>query len=198
MDAAKLLEDVTGRVRAALDEAEEKAREIIATAEARAKEIVANAEADAARVRERAEGEAQERLGQVREALASIEGSLGVSPSSEIDPGPAEVPEPMPPVEPEPSPPAEPEPQPPAEPEPMPPDPEIEPPAPAEPDRGAPQLTNGFSAERSSDSTAARIVAMKMALDGSSRDEISSHLDSHYDIESSGKLLDDVMARAKR
>jgi outer membrane biosynthesis protein TonB len=198
MDAAKLLEDVTGRVRAALDEAEDKAREIVASAEARAKELVETAEADATRIREEAETEAQERLAQVREALTRLEGTLGISPSSEIDPGPAEVPEPMPPVEPEPSPPAEPEPQPPVEPEPMPPDPEIEPPAPAEPDRGAPQLSNGSSGERSGDSTAARIVAMKMALDGSPRDEISDHLDSHYDIESTGKLLDDVMARAKR
>ena len=177
MDAQKLLDDVTGRVRAALDEAEEKAREIVANAEDRAKELIANAEAEATKIRERAETEAHERLAQVREALASLEGSIGGSPSSEVDPGPAEVPEPMPPIEPEPSPPAEPEPQPPAEPEPMPPDPEIEPPAPAEPDRGSPQLTNGFSSDRSHDATAARIVAMKMALDGSSRDEIGAHLD---------------------
>lgn len=198
MDAQKLLEDVTGRVRAALDEAEGKAREIISTAEDRASKVIADAEAEAAKIRDRAESEAQDRLAKVRDALANLEGSFGGSPSSEIDPGPAEVPEPMPPVEPEPSPPTEPEPQPPAEPEPMPPDPEIEPPAPAQPDRGSPQLTNGFGSERSHDSTAARIVAMKMALDGSSRDEISSHLDDNYEIESNEKLLDDVMARAKR
>lgn len=198
MDAVQLVEDLTGRVRAALDEAEEKAREIVATAEARAKELVANAEAEAANIRERAEVETQERLGQIREALESIEGTLIRSPSSEIDPGPVEVPEPMPPVEPEPSPPAEPEPQPPAEPEPQPPEPEIEPPAPAEPDRGAPQLTNGFKSNRSPDSTAARIVAMKMALDGADRTEISFHLDENYDVENTDALLDDVMTRAKR
>ena len=207
MDAAKLVDDLTGRVRAALDEAEEKAREIVANAEDKAKELVSNAEADAARIRERVEAEAHDRLAKVREALASLEGSFGGSPSSEIDPGPAEVPDPMPPSEPEPSPPTEPEPQPPAEPEPMPPEPEIEPPAPAEPDRDAPKLeeevaapaaTNGFDTERSSDSTAARIVAMKMALDGSSRDDIGTHLDENYDIESFEKLLDDVMTRAKR
>jgi cell division septum initiation protein DivIVA len=204
MDAAKLVDDLTGRVRAALDEAEEKAREIVADAEDKAKELIAGAEADAAKIRERAESEAHDRLAQVREALASLEGSFGASPSSEIDPGPAEVPEPMPPVEPEPSPPVEPEPQPPAEPEPMPPDPEIEPRARAEPDRDAPQLaqvavaTNGFSRDRSHDATAARIVAMKMALDGSTRGEIESHLDENYEIEASDKLLDDVMTRAKR
>ena len=198
MDAAKLLEDVTGRVRAALDEAEEKAREVVASAEDRAKEILSNAEAEAQKIRERADSEAQERLNKVREALTSLEGTFGSSPSSEIDPGPAEVPEPMPPVEPEPSPPAEPEPMPPAEPEPMPPDPEIEPPAPAQPDRESPQMANGFSSERSHDATAARIVAMKMALDGSSRKEIADQLSKTYDIDSSDKLLDDVMARAKR
>jgi outer membrane biosynthesis protein TonB len=206
MDAQKLVDDLTGRVRAALDEAEEMARVIIANAEDKAAELIANAEEDAAKIRERAEAGAHERLAQVREALVSLEGSFGGSPSSEIDPGPAEVPEPMPPVEPEPSPPAEPEPQPPAEPEPMPPDPEIEPPAPAEPDRDSPQLndangtpsTNGFSSDRSHDSTAARIVAMKMALDGSSRDEIEAHLDENYEIENSDTLLDDVMKRAKR
>jgi hypothetical protein len=90
----------------------------------------------------------------------------------------------------------------------MPPDPEIEPPAPAEPDRESPQLaedkaatiTNGFSRsnDRSHDSTAARIVAMKMALDGSSRDDISAHLEDNYEVDGSEKLLDDVMARAKR
>lgn len=197
MDAQKLIEDVTGRLRAALDEAEERAREIVATAEDRAKELIANAEEDAQRIRDRAETEAQDRMAKVRDALSSLEGAL-TSPSSEIDPGPAEVPEPMPPVEPEPSPPAEPEPQPPAEPEPMPPDPEIEPPAPAQPDREAPQMTNGFKAERSHDSTAARIVAMKMALDGSTREEIAAHLDANYETENNAKLVDDVMARAKR
>jgi outer membrane biosynthesis protein TonB len=198
MDATKLVDDLAGRVRAALEEAEEKARDIVANAEEKAKELIANAEAEAAKIREGAETEAQDRLAKVREALASLEGTIGGSPSSEIDPGPAEVPEPMPPLEPEPSPPAEPEPQPPAEPEPMPPEPEIEPPAPAQPDREAPALANGFSSERSQDSTAARIVAMKMALDGATRDEISSHLEENYEIESSGTLLDDVMTRAKR
>ncbi len=82
----------------------------------------------------------------------------------------------------------------------MPPDPEIEPPAPAQPDRESPQMTNGFSgsSDRSQDATAARIVAMKMALDGSSRDEIEAHIDEHYEIDGPEKLVYDVMARAKR
>ncbi len=80
----------------------------------------------------------------------------------------------------------------------MPPDPEIEPPAPAEPDRESPSADQRLFERALHDPTAARIVAMKMALDGSSRDEIEAHLDSNYEIESSGKLLDDVMTRAKR
>jgi vacuolar-type H+-ATPase subunit H len=205
MDAQKLVEDVAGRVRAALEEAEERAREIVSSAEERAQELMESAEEDAQRIRERAEVEAQERLVKVREALASLQGALSEAPSSEIDPGPVEVPEPMPPVEPEPSPPAEPEPMPPAEPEPMPPDPEIEPPAPAQPDRESPQLArdeapaaNGSSGERSHDATAARIVAMKMALDGSSREDIENHLAENYEIDDGTKLVEDVMARAKR
>jgi len=218
MDVAKLVEDVTGRVRAALDEAEETAREIVATAEDKANELIANAEDEAEKIRNRAETESQDRLTKVREALSSLEGVVSQpgesgspswesgSPSSEIDPGPAEVPEPMPPVEPEPSPPTEPEPMPPAEPEPMPPDPEIEPPAPAQPDRESPEMANGegFSvrgsraSERSHDPTAARIVAMKMALDGSSREEITIHIDENYEVEATEKLVDDVVSRAQR
>jgi hypothetical protein len=38
---------------------------------------------------------------------------------------------------------------------------------------------------------------MKMALDGASREEIDSHLESNYDLDSRDKLLDDVLARAK-
>ncbi len=199
MDAAKLLEDVTGRVRAALDEAEEKARE-----------IVSGAEKDATSIRGEGRGRGDEDPRARRDGGAGASdagsrgpverrGSIGGSPSSEIGPGPVEVPEPMPPTEPEPMPPAEPEPTPPAEPEPLPPEPEIEPPAPAQPDRESPRLSRTVRpAERSHDATAARIVAMKMALDGASRDEIPAHLDENYEIDGTDKLLDDVMARAKR
>lgn len=206
MDAEKLLNDVTGRVRDALESAESRAKDIVGDAEARARDLIADAEAEARDIRERAEAEAQQRLAQVREALVGIEASMSdagpadsVGPAeAEVNPQPVTVPEPTPPAEPEPMPPAEPEPTPPAEPEPMPPEPEIEPPAPAQPDRESPELGNGFGSERSHDSTAARIVAMKMALDGASRDEIAGHIAGNYEIDASEKLLDDVMARAKR
>lgn len=195
-----------GRMREVLDSAQDRAKEIVSDAEDKARDLIANAEDEARTIRDRAEDEAQQRLAQVRDALIGIEGAITSSPakaaanepSAEIDPGPVEVPEPMPPVEPEPSPPAEPEPMPPDEPEPFPSEPEIEPPAPAEPDRESPEMVNGFRGERSHDATAARIVAMKMALDGADRDQISGHLDDNYDIEASEKLLDDVMTRAKR
>lgn len=203
MDAEQVLKEVTGRVRDALDAADARAREIVTDAEARAKKLIAEAEAEAERIRARAETESQQRVAQVRDALANIEGAMsgeskGSAPAAEVNPQPPTIPEPAPPVEPEPMPPAEPEPMPPVEPEPMPPGPEIEPPAPAQPDRESPAATNGSGAELSKDATAARIVAMKMALDGTPREEISAHLAGHYDIEGPDKLLDDVMARAKR
>ena len=200
MDVEKLAQDLSERVREALGQAESRAKEIIAEAEDRARKLVTEAEADAKRIRERAEAEADERLAKVREALSGLEGAFGGGTKAEVDPGPVTVPEPTPQPVPEPQPPAEPEPMPPAEPEPMPPDPEIEPPAPAQPDRDAPAATpasvNGGSAK--GDEIGARIVATKMALDGSSRDEIAAHLAEHYDVADPVKLLDFVMERAKR
>ncbi len=46
------------------------------------------------------------------------------------------------------------------------------------------------------DDAAARLTAMKMALDGSSRDEIASELESKFGAGDRGALLDDVLARA--
>jgi outer membrane biosynthesis protein TonB len=194
MDIEKLAQDLSGQVREALTQAEARAKEIVGEAEERARKLIADAEAEAQRIRERAESEADERLAKVREAL---EGVLdGRQATAEVDPQPPVVPEPTPPPIPEPTPPAEPEPQPPAEPEPLPPSPEIEPPAPPQPDRQPPAALNGGS-ERG-DEIGARIVATKMALDGSSREEIASHLAENYEVADQDALLDFVMARAKR
>ncbi len=191
MDPDKIVTDVTERV-----------RELIMEAQERAEEIVREAEADAARVREAAESQARERLAEVRTALQDLQGKLGdSSPQAEVTPGPVTVPEPSPPAVPEPTPdpvpdpvpsPAPvPEPTPEPVPEPTPPPDEGDPPAAAgaEPDTG-----NG---ERSADKAAARLVAMKMALDGAAREDIDTHLAAHYDVEHRDKLLDDVLARAK-
>jgi len=201
MDAEKLVEDLAGRVRDALSDAESRAREIVDAAEQRAQKLVTDAEAEAQRIRERAEVEADERLTKVREALSGLEGALGDSgarePASEVDPRPPSIPEPTPQPMPEPTPPAEPEPMPPAEPEPMPPSPEIEPPPPPQPDRQPPTTEAANGAGRGS-AVGARIVATKMALDGSTREEIAAHLATNYDVENPEALLDAVMARAAR
>jgi hypothetical protein len=48
------------------------------------------------------------------------------------------------------------------------------------------------------DDSAARLVAMKMALDGKGREEITSELDSRFGASDRSALLDDVLARAGR
>lgn len=152
-------------------------RALIADAERKAAEIVERAEQDAARIRDRAESEAREKLDRARRALAE--------PSGEDAPA-AETPDPRPPM-PTPEPPApRPDPTPPTEPEPAPPSAADGPasvPAPG---------SNG------GDDSAARLVAMKMALDGKGREEISSELDSRFGASDRDGLLDDVLARAGR
>ncbi len=203
MDADKLVQDLSERVRDALAHADARAKDIVGEAEERARKLVADAESEARRIRDRAEAEAEERLAKVRDALSGLEGALGAdAPKGEVDPRPPQVPEPTPQPMPEPTPPAEPEPMPPAEPEPMPPEPEIQPPAPAQPDRDAPAAAptgmalNGGAGR--GDEIGARIVATKMALDGSSRDEIAAHVAEHYEVAAPEDLLDFVMSRAKR
>jgi hypothetical protein len=143
----------------------------------------------------------------------------------EVDPKPPTVPEPTPPLEPEPTPPQTPEPTPPLEPEPTPPQtPEPQPPGPqiaagspstddllaqlkgeaaptpggrSKPGNG--DAGNGAAAESATDGdvAAARLIAMKMALDGASRDEIAIHLEDNFSLSSTDELLDDVLARAR-
>ena len=48
----------------------------------------------------------------------------------------------------------------------------------------------------SDDSQSARLVAMKMALDGASREEIDAELASSYSLDDRNALLDDVLAKA--
>jgi uncharacterized protein YjbJ (UPF0337 family) len=195
MDAEKLVQDLSERVRDALTQADARAKEIVGEAEERARKLIDDAEAEAKRIRDRAEAEAEERLAKVREALSGLEGALG-GERAEVDPRPAPEPSPTPQPVPEPTPPAEPEPTPPVEPEPMPPEPEIAPPPAPVPDRDAPAAVNG-GAEKG-DEIGARIVATKMALDGASRAEIAAHLAAHYEVAKPDELLDFVMERAKR
>lgn len=178
-DAEKIVHDVAERV-----------RELVSEAEARAAEIVREAEADANRIRERAEAEARERLDEVRSALSDLEGRLKGG-SAEVDPGPVTVPEPSPEPVPEPSPTPVPEPTPDPVPEPTP-DPVPEPTPP--PDEGTPPSAGNGA--KSGDTVAARLVAMNMALEGASRDEIERALASEYELDDSAGLIDDVLSKA--
>jgi outer membrane biosynthesis protein TonB len=188
MDAEQIVHDVAERVRA-----------VIADAEERAAAIVRDAEEEAKGIRARAEEDARTRLDDVQRAFADLQGKLGGSPQGEVIPEPVTVPEPEPPDTPEPTPDPVPDPVPGPEPVPEPtpePVPEPTPGEPPGPEPGEP-AADGNGGSLSSDKAAARLVAMKMALDGASREEIDAHLAANYDVENREKLLDDVLARAK-
>lgn len=163
----------------------DRVRELVDEAEQRATEIVREAEQEAQRIRSRAETEARERLDEVRSALDRLQGKLSGAGGAEVEPGPATVPEPEPPATPEPEPPPVPEPEPEPVPEPEPPPDEATPPSPEPP---AP----------SDDGAAVRLVAMKLALDGTSRDEARAKLAAEYSVADLDALLDDVYAKAGR
>jgi outer membrane biosynthesis protein TonB len=152
-------------------QAAEAVRRTVAEAEARAEQIVSEAEAEAKRIRDEAEAEARERIERARRALSELAG---------------ETPPPRPDPEPEPSPRPDPVPEPAPEPQPEPvPDPD---PVPPEPTAGG---ANG-------DDAAARLVAMKLAVDGKGRDEIEAELTQKFGPGDRSGLLDDVLTRAGR
>jgi outer membrane biosynthesis protein TonB len=202
MSAEEIVRDVAERVRALIGEAEERAAEIVRDAEREAEEI-----------RSRAEAEARERLEEVRRVLDRVEQGLGgAAPTSEVTPGPVTVPEPEPSPVPEPTPDPGPAPDPEPVPEPTP-DPVPEPtPPPDEADQPSAErrtteelieqlkTAEGEAAgeratENGADATGARLVAMKMALDGASREEIDAHLAESFDLTDRDALLDEVLAR---
>jgi outer membrane biosynthesis protein TonB len=197
-DAEKIVSDVADRV-----------RELVDDAERRAQELVREGELEAKRIRARAETEAEERLAEARRALEELQARLGgesggaSTGGSEVDPGPVRVPEPTPdPVpEPGPQPTPEPGPQPVPEPtperipEPTPPPDEGTPPAPGTAEQSAADAGNGV---RSGDVAAARLVAMNMALEGASREDIDTALAADFDLDDRAKLVDEVLARAGR
>jgi|SRR5215211_772667 len=183
MDAEQIVHDVAERVRA-----------VIADAEERAAAIVSDAEEEATGIRARAEQDARRRLDEVQEAISDLQGKLGSSPEAEVTPEPVTVPEPAPPDTPEPTPDPVPDPVPGPTPVPEPTPEPIPEPTPDEPSEPA---ADGNGGALSTDKAAARLVAMKMALDGASREEIDAHLAANYDVENREKLLDDVLARAK-
>lgn len=169
MDAEDLIRQTSDSVRAALE-----------AAQRRADEIVREAEAEAQRIRGRAEAEARERLDQVRQALEQLEAGLGAksappkSQSAEPQPPPAEA---------------------------------------ASGDVSTEELVQRLKAggegansepqppaaapnETSSDDVGARLVAMKLALDGTSRAQAREQLAADYSIADLDSLLDDVYSKA--
>ena len=193
--AGSLAESTGERVAGIIAAAEAKAAELEQEARERAEQIVADGRREAADQVRRAQDSVVGLVSQadeLRERVGELSRGLGGSPAGETPtPGPVPVPEPEPPtpevdptpvVVPEPEPPREPEPSPVPEPVPLP-DPTPEEPPPA--------AANG-------DDAGARLVAMKMALDGASREEIAKHLAESYDLANAEALLDDVLARVGR
>ncbi|MGZ8621873.1 MAG: hypothetical protein ACXWW8_04720 [Solirubrobacterales bacterium] len=152
---------------AAIDAAEEKAAEIEREAREKAEAILGEARADAKGILDRAQSA-------VAGLAAEITGDVPKPPAPAPEPGPDPAPEPQPPADPEPSPDSVPEPTPLPEP------PSEEPPPAA--------ATNGSA-------DGARLVAMKMALEGASREKVAAHLADAYGLSDSDALLTDVFAR---
>ena len=83
-------------------------------------------------------------------------------------------------------------------PPPPPPEPEPDPAPPAPVVSLAPDPAPAPAAVESDGDSAARLVAMKMAIDGSSREEIEAELNSKFGAAERSALLDDVLSRAGR
>jgi hypothetical protein len=181
-------------------EAATRVREIVASATRRAEEIVSQAEAEAERIRTEAEAQARKRLDQVRQALEQLEEGLGATRAPEVR-EPEQNPEAL-----NPEPKAK-------EPEAKPPDSRPPDPAPrgkastkelierlkagGETPKPEPERTpNPSQQEPSNDAGAARLVAMKLALEGTSRNEAHKQLAAQYDIADLDALLDEVYAKA--
>jgi DivIVA domain-containing protein len=190
-EPASLADVAARKVASIVEAAEAKAKEIETDARREADELLSNARSQARDQIERAQRSVAKLIGQadeLRERIGAMaEDVVGMEKGrAETDPGPQPVPEPAPPTpEVEPGPVTVPEPEPPREPEPEPPlipEPHPEPPAPA--------AANG------ADEQAARLVAMKMVLDGSSREDVAKHLAANYELADTDELLDQVFARA--
>ncbi len=164
-------EEILRQVSGAIDAAEERAAEIERDAREIAEAVLADARTEAGRILERAQT-----------AVAGLAAEI----AGEVPEPPQPPPAPDPPADPEPGPPADPEPDPDPVPEPTPlPEPPSEEPPPA-------------AAARNGDDAGARLVAMKMALDGSTREAVAGHLAEAYGLTDSDALLDDVFARVAK
>jgi len=184
-------ETAADKVRAIVDAAERSATELEEAARTEARRIRADAEreteeqlrrmqAAADRLAARAddlEGALEQLAGRVREAIATLREDLRDLRAAPAAPGPDKAAKPEVVAEPVPEVDAELEPAVVAEPE-----PEL-----AEPDP-APAPPGG--------SEGARVIALNMALGGSTREETARYLDENFELDDRDALLDDVYARA--
>ncbi len=151
-------------------QAADSVRQVIAEAQKQAAEIISAAEKEAEGIRARAQAEARDQVEGAKRALEELTARFGQQSSSPQQAAPPPTPEPPPP------PPGPPTPEP-AE-------------ATTEPEPTA------APASASDDSQAARLVAMKMALDGVFRDEIDAELEKSYSLADRAALVDEVLAKA--
>jgi vacuolar-type H+-ATPase subunit H len=159
-------------VRRIVAEAEDRAEEIVREAEGKATSIREQAEAEASQIRERAEADARGQIEAAKRALDELGGTLAAAATAAI-PGAETVPA-EPETEPEPQPEPVPEPEPAPEPEPL-----------------VPSAANG-------DDAAERLVAMKLAVEGTDRAAIEAELGQRFGAGDRSALLDDVLSRAAR
>ncbi len=173
-------------------QAAESVRAVMEEAQKQATEIVAAAEKEAGEIRERAEAEAREKVEGARAALEELGDRLGITGAPA--PKPAAAPPPPPPAkkpDPQPQTPAPPpEPEPPIAQEPEP-EPEV-----VEPNSSPAVAPTSAGGAKSGDAQAARLVALKLALDGVSQDDARSQLTSEYEVPDLDSLLSDVYAKA--
>jgi len=181
------------QVKAIVEAAERGAQEIRESAQAEAREHVANVTSAADQLRERIEQmerDMTQLIIDLREGADRLRGDLdelqagtdelssarGAAPAAPTSAPPA--PEPRA-VEPAPEPPAASDPEAPA----------------AAPESAGPEPP-AQSAPRNGDSAAARIVALDMALSGTSREDTDRYLAANYDLPDRAALLDEVYAAA--
>jgi dsDNA-specific endonuclease/ATPase MutS2 len=153
--------------------AEQVARQVedaISSAQGRAEEIVATARREAEQIRSAAEAEAEERIRRAQEAVDRLVAQAGQLRDA---------------VAGEPAPPPAPEPK-----------AADRAPEPAGETRSTEDLIEQMKGGGAKpDEGGARLVAMKMALDGKPRDEVERHLQSNFELDGTDALLDDVYAR---
>jgi hypothetical protein len=183
--ADELAAQAADAVRKILADAEARAAQIVSDAEAQAGEIRSGAEVEAGQIRERGEADARGQIEAAKRALDELGGTLVAAASEALPASEA------PPAEPERS---EPEPQPEPEPEalaesPGAPEAPVSPPAAS--DGEAPGDANG-------DEAAARLVAMKLAVDGVDPAAIEAELIERFGPGDRSALLRDVISRVGR